>query len=263
MNQAYRIKNWTDRENSETRKYVDLLWFRTKVKLVGEGLGHTLSQPNGPHLYGMFKLIEQIAAGGRQDQRGWLFRNGTPLNAQRIANLLRLPVADCQEALTFFSTAPLDWIELAEYLGESPGDPPPNNNPTAPHGSDSGESPGALPPKTAKHASCGQGSGESPGDCKSAGRISASEKLTNILTKVPRERERESSAPPSMAEVLTSRTRAGLLMRQIRELEADRANLSEADREGLRKKKRDLAALQAKQADGDFSYAGGQTKTKN
>jgi hypothetical protein len=147
MVKAYHIKNWDDRENADTRKYVDLLWFRTKVKLLGEGLGHTLAAPNGrgPHLYGMFKLIEQIAAGGRQEQRGWLFRNGSPMTAARIANLLRLPVDDCQEALTFFSTPPLDWLELADYPGESPDTLPANDHNCDPTGRSPGESPDNLP----------------------------------------------------------------------------------------------------------------------
>jgi hypothetical protein len=141
MPKAYHIKDWDrDRENADTRKYVDLIWFRSKVKLLGEGLGHTLTQPDrqGPFLYGMFKIIEQIAAGGKLGERGWLIRNGSAMDAQRMGNLMRLPAPYFEEALAFFTKPPMDWIEHIEYSpsnaadqesagrtpGESPGVPP-------------------------------------------------------------------------------------------------------------------------------------------
>lgn len=156
---CYRIRNWDeDKENSETRKYVDLLWFRQKVKLLGEGLGHTLAQNQpdgrqGPFLYGMFKLLEQVAAGGRIGQRGWLFRNGTPLTAPRIAGLLRQPVEHVELALKFFSTPPMDWLSIEELPGDFPGFPPPAGRPP-------GDSPGYLPPTTTKAHPAGRPPGE-------------------------------------------------------------------------------------------------------
>ena len=116
---AFHINGWeTDRENAETRKYVDLLWFRNKVKLMGEGLGHTLGQADkqGPFLYGMFKVIEQIAAGCKP--RGWLIRNGTPMDAARMGSLMRMPPAYFEEALKFFSSAPMDWLEHVDVPSE-------------------------------------------------------------------------------------------------------------------------------------------------
>lgn len=135
---AFHIRDWeTDRENADTRKYQQLVWYRNPVKLLGEGIGHTLAQPErqGPFLYGMFKIIEQVAASGKKNERGWLVRNGTVLTAERMANLTRLPVAYFEEALKFFSTDPMDWLEIIDF-------PSPNQDAT---GRTPGDSPGNLP----------------------------------------------------------------------------------------------------------------------
>lgn len=228
---AYRIKDWDYRENAETRKYVDLLWFRNKVKLLGEGLGHTLAAPDGrgPHLYGMFKLIEQIAAGGRLQERGWLFRNGSPMDAARMACLLRLPVALIEEALTFFSTPPLDWIELTDY---------PTHFPTS--GRASGESPTHFP-------TSGRGVGEflHPTD-RPTDRVLTSDKDRE------REKKGESSDPREGRQELKDRFAATKSL--LRTLEATPEDeRTDAEEEEIKKTRRLLNSIQKKQAHGDFT----------
>lgn len=242
MPKAYYITNWhEDRENGETRKYVDLLWFRNKVKLMGEGLGYTLQQTRGVHLYGMFKLIEQVAAGGRLEQRGWLFRNGSPMDAQRIANLLRQPVPEVEEALKFFSTPPMNWLELREYAGASPADPQNLDQ--------RGRLPGDSPAKQPVVAS----------SRKEGGRISASEEHPNQPTDLERPKN------PSEREKNRGNLSAGDLHGQQKvqfaaaRAEVDRLQAipederSEAESAELKKARELVKAIQKKQRAGDFT----------
>lgn len=238
MTKAYYITNWQeDRENAETRKYVDLLWFRNKVKLMGEGLGHTLAAPDnrGPHLYGMFKLIEQVAAGGRLEQRGWLFRNGSPMDAQRIANLLRLPVADVAEALKFFSTPPMNWLEEREWPGDSPA-----KTQASPSG---GRLPGGSPTKT----------GESPKQQETGGRITASGEHTNIRTyESEREKKGEFLDPKEARSQQTAQFAAARA--RLQNLEAvPEGERDDAERHEIKKMRRLISDIQKKQAANDFT----------
>lgn len=244
MPKAYYITDWdTDRENAETRKYVDLLWFRNKVKLMGEGLGHTLGQPNnrGPHLYGLFKLIEQVAAGGRLEQRGWLFRNGSPMDALRIASLLRLPVADIEEALKFFSTPPMNWLELRDYAGESP-----TKTDIAPN---SGRTSGESPTKT----------GDTSNPQENVGRIAASDHTNNQPTVVQqpdnqREREKkvETLDPKEARSQQTAQFAAASA--RLKSLEAvPEGERDEAERHEIKKMRRLISDIQKKQAANDFT----------
>lgn len=244
MTKAYYITNWQeDRENAETRKYVDLLWFRNKVKLMGEGLGHTLAAPDnrGPHLYGMFKLIEQVAAGGRLEQRGWLFRNGSPMDAQRIANLLRLPVADVAEALKFFSTPPMNWLEEREWPGDSPAKT--SDAPIA--GRLPGDSP-ANSDKTHKRQETG-------------GRFTASEEHPyepTVVQQPENQREREKKGefldPKEARSQQTAQFAAARA--RLQNLEAvPEGERDDAERHEIKKMRRLISDIQKKQAANDFT----------
>ena len=92
-----------------------LSFYAKPNKLVGEGLGFTLAQEDGLALLGTWALIEALASHGLPKQRGWLFRNGSPLDAPRMAALLRIPLTPIERALKHFSTAPMDWLEEAEF----------------------------------------------------------------------------------------------------------------------------------------------------
>jgi hypothetical protein len=241
---AYHIKDWeTTRENNDTRKYVDLLWFRNKVKLLGEGMGHTLSQPErqGPFLYGMFKIIEQIAAGGRKEQRGWLFRNGTPLDASRMGNLTRLPAAYFDEALTFFSSTPMDWLEHIEFALDGDGNPQRVEANRENGGRDAGDSPDNLPPNR-----------DTP---EKAGRFSASDRRKNLPNTNEGSYIKENGGFASKEEARKAQSQQfASASAQKHELEAipedERGEVEEAE---LKKTRTLIREIQKKQRKGDFT----------
>jgi len=223
--QAWRIRDWEYRENADTRKYVDLVWFRSKVKLAGEGLGYTLSAPNGrgPHLYGMFKLFEQIAAGGRNQDRGWLFRNGSPMTAQRIAALLRLPEADVEEALNFFSTPPMDWLAMEDMPGESP----------------------TLP------GIAGRSPGESPTLPGIAGRNAPSDRPNNVLTNESKKINKKAASPEEAKQQSRQFSANQARRTELEAIPDDDRTFGEAAE--LKKVRATLRTIQKKQAAGDFT----------
>jgi len=104
----------TGYENADTKKCAHMSWYPKKTKLVGEGIGHVLDQENGPHLLGMWNLIEIIAATSVKEQRGWLVRNGSPLNATRMGKLARISAEHFEKAITFFLSPEMGWLEWAE-----------------------------------------------------------------------------------------------------------------------------------------------------
>jgi hypothetical protein len=235
---AYHIKDWErDRENSDTRKYVELLWFRNKVKLHGEGLGHTLGCPGkqGPFLYGMFKVIEQIAAGCKP--RGWLVRNGTAMDATRMGNLMRMPARFFDEALKFFSSAPMDWLELAEL---------PTSPVQVPDGQEiAGRLPGDSPTSPV----------QVPDGQEIAGRNSTTNERTNVKNVRSKEREREKRGGfASKEEARRAQTQQFAMANdRKRALEAVTEELTEGEEEELKKMRALLREIRKKQAKGDFT----------
>lgn len=105
-------------ETAETRRIRTLSYYGKPNKLIGEGLGFTLAQPDGLALLGTFALLEALASHGLPEQRGWLWRNGSPMDAARMAALIRIPVEPLQRALNHFSSPPMDWLEEADYPGD-------------------------------------------------------------------------------------------------------------------------------------------------
>lgn len=118
---AYHIKYWDDvYETAATRQVRTLTYYSKPNKLVGEGLGLLLSQPDGLMLYGAFTFLEILASTAPQEWRGWLVRNGTPMDALRMSALTpRIPPEMIQRTLDFCSTPPMDWIECLEWDGAS------------------------------------------------------------------------------------------------------------------------------------------------
>ena len=113
---CWHVTMWSELYESAQSRGVQTLSFYAKPnKLVGEGLGFTLAQEDGLALLGTWALIEALASHGLPKQRGWLFRNGSPLDAPRMAALLRIPLTPIERALKHFSTAPMDWLEEAEF----------------------------------------------------------------------------------------------------------------------------------------------------
>lgn len=112
---AWHIKHWdTLYESNSSRVVQTLSYFCQPNKLTGEGIGHMNMQPDGLELYGTLTWLKVLASTALKAQRGWLIRNGTPMDAARMAALLRIPQEKIQRALDFFSTTPMDWIEFAD-----------------------------------------------------------------------------------------------------------------------------------------------------
>ena len=189
---------------------------------MGEGLGHTLSQPEkqGPFLYGMFKIIEQIAAGGKLGERGWLVRNGTPMDAARMGNLTRLPPAFFEEALCFFSSPPMDWLEWVEFS--------PKKSPTGP----------------------ANGADDRENDRPNA----ATGERTTVKNKRSEERERENSGFASKGEARKAQLQQfAAAQARKRELEEMIEELSPEQEGELKKMRGLLRVIQKKQRAGDFT----------
>lgn len=178
--QAYRITQWNELyERSETRKVDFMPWYPKQAKLMGLGIGFTLSQRDNLELLGLWNLLEVIACQSKKNHRGWLVRNGVPLTAAMMSSLIpTVPADKWERALAHFSSAEVNWLELVpiEQCGNSPGNspsvlPPPGNSP--------GNSPGSLPAPDDKAAPDGSAVGNAPGNIPTPGKNSATDRQTD------------------------------------------------------------------------------------
>ena len=219
MSKAYHIRQWDNvYETAQTRQVRTLTYFSKPNKLVGEGLGHMLNQADGLALYGTWTFLEVLASTAPTEWRGWLIRNGTPMDATRMSALTRIPVADLQRALDFFSTAPMDWLELLDWQGEKQGKLPlGTGTPSARHQTTDGIS---VRGKT---------------DKEKEGRS--------------RERDKKGASPEGME---GSKLQWASVSKQIRELEAKGSSATVADKQELRRLRAILRAIETRQAAGDF-----------
>lgn len=127
MAKAYHIVHWDSLyETHESRKIRTLAFYSKPNKLVGEGIGLTLQEPDNVALLGTWALLEALASTSAREQRGWLIRNGTALTAARMAALVRVEVHHFERALEWFSRPEIGWLEEVEtdlISGDSPGNP--------------------------------------------------------------------------------------------------------------------------------------------
>lgn len=242
IQKAYHITQWEQLyETAETRKIRTLTYYAKPNKLVGEGIGFTLSQPNGPHLLGMWALLEALASLSAQDWRGWLVRNGSALDAGRMASLTRVPTEHFVEALDFFCRPEVSWLELIDWPGQSPGKKPAGSNSRDNSGGSSGQSPGKKPDD--------EKSRENAGPISLRGKTDKRGK-----TEGTREREENGGFATQEEARRAQQTQFAALRNQISELERiPEEDRSEEHEEDLKKKRRTLKALQKKQAAGDFT----------
>jgi len=237
-------------ETAETRKIRVLSYYAKPNKLIGEGIGFTLAQPNGPHLLGMWALLEALASTAPQEHRGWLVRNGTPLDAQRMSSLTRVSSHHFNEALTFFCRPEVRWLEHAEWAAPS------------------GHSAGAAPSPVSDRDNAGTPSGHSAGaapspvsDRDNAGRISPRGKIDGRgKTDEGTERKKNGGsggAPAALdpeAARQAQKTQWAALSARIRELEAvPEEERTPAQDDELKKTRRAQREIQKKQAAGDFT----------
>ena len=235
MTKAYHIRQWeTLYETATTRTVRTLSYYSKPNKLVGEGLGHMLNQTDGLALYGTWAFLEILASTAPTEWRGWLVRNGTPMDAARMSALIRIPAADIERALNFFSTAPMDWLELIDWEGEKQGTLPLKK-------------PAVLPPSSAHHQ-------------RTAGKPSAHHQRTagkTVRGNKDKEKEggvleRDNNKVPAASGVAASRTQFASVSRQIKELEGKGSSATVADKQQLRQLRAVLREIEAKQAAGNF-----------
>jgi hypothetical protein len=277
---AYHVKQWDDRhETHESRKLVRLPWVAVPTKHDGLGYRNTVRQKNCNGLLAAWKLILEVAAKGDRAQRGWLVRAGKPLSAIDLATMTGLTEDTFQAALAFFVEPPSDWLELADYAAVAPspgsasrGSPgvPAESAAVAPSpGSASRGSPGVPAESAAVAPSPGSASRGSPGVPAESAAVAPSpgsasrpspamapvhNSTVQDSTEVQNRRERSVPGGSEFgAQVQASRTRAGVLLSQIRELERQGEELTPEERSELRKKRAALKDLQKKQADGHFA----------
>jgi hypothetical protein len=233
---ALHLKYWnTVYETAATRQVRVLSYYSKPNKLVGEGLGHMLNQPDGLALYGTWTFLEILASTAPQEQRGWLVRNGTPMDATRMSALTHIPVPMIERALSFFSTAPLDWLEELEWEGGRQGElPVPLGTPSASHQAANGT------PSASHQAANGK---------------SVRGKTDKRKTEETEEREEEYGGFASKEEARQAQTQQfAATSARKRELEAvPKAERDEEQTAEIKKMARLLKAIQKKQRAGDFT----------
>lgn len=211
-------------ESAQSRDVKTLSFYGKPNKLIGEGLGFTLSQPDGLALLGTWALIEALASHGLPKQRGWLFRNGSPLDANRIAALLRIPKEPIERALKHFATPPLDWLEEGEFPASTE------------------RAPSKLPASTERAPS-----------------ISARGLTEREKTEGNREKEEMGGFASKEEARRAQQTQFAALNAQLTSLNAvPEDERDEVHARDLKKTRRVLRELQKKQAHGDFTPVSGE-----
>lgn len=239
---AYHIKLWNSLyETAETRKIRTLTYYAKPNKLIGEGIGHTLAQADGLALLGTWALIESLASTAAQEHRGWLVRNGSALDAARLANLARVPAVHFERALSFFATAPMDWLEQLEWQDTPPLRPSKHADNRDTTGRPLAESPGDNP----EHAD----NRDTTRPISPRGKIEGRGK-TDVL----KEREENGGFASKEAAATAQSRQFAAVQSRIKDLEAIPSDdRSVAQDEDLKKNRATLKAIQKKQRGGDFT----------
>jgi hypothetical protein len=229
MPKAYHFKDWPRiYENNKSREVDNLTYFLQPNKLVGECLGFTKMQEDGLELLGTLMFLKCVASTSPSRWRGWFVRNGSVMDAVRIAALAGIPVAKVERALTFFSTPPMDWLLLEEWPGDT----------ASARGRHSGDTASAR-------------GGHAEGS-KSALTDVLTDKVLTDCTDRERERKGEEVDPKEASSRQRIQFRAATS--RLEKLEAvPREERSEAQRAEIKKTRAIINAIQKKQAANDFT----------
>lgn len=235
MSQAYYIKQWKTRyERSDTRKTDYMSWFAKSTKLVGIGIGLTLAHPQNLKLLGAWTMIETLASLSAVEERGWLIRNGEPLDAEGMHALIPMIKAeDFQLALDWFVQPRINWLERLEYI------PAPELT---------GNSPGKSPGHPTGHTAAPELTGQNSATDRQRDRQSTDRQTS--------EREREKKGEELDPKELRARQTAQFAAAnsRLQKLEAvPRDERSEAQRAEIKKTRAVINAIQKKQAANDFT----------
>jgi len=145
MAKAFHIVQWALYESADTRKTENMSWFKKRTKLVGLGIGKVMREPypRNMELYGIWTVLETLATQSSPQHRGWLVRDGQPLDFDGMSSLIpTVPAEAFQQACEWFVRNIPGWFQCAEFppTGTPPGKSPGNLPPT-------GTPPGEIPPR--------------------------------------------------------------------------------------------------------------------
>ncbi len=88
-----------------------MAWVPVPIRQDGDGYTLLMDLPNGAALFGSWIAILQVAA--RCDVRGTLLRDiGKPHDAESLSRVTRIPTKLISEALIFFSSDDVKWLEI-------------------------------------------------------------------------------------------------------------------------------------------------------
>lgn len=131
MPPLYKIADWQIFfETNETRKLAVLRWLPKPNKHDGLGFGKMRGERDKVQLFCAWCLILDVASKTTpRDRRGYLERNGQPLDASDIAYLTGFPAEIFTRALDFFAKSSVGWLEVDKTLtgdtsAAAPGEPP-------------------------------------------------------------------------------------------------------------------------------------------
>jgi hypothetical protein len=176
MSKAFFIKHWRELyERSDTRKTESMPWFAKRTKLIGLGIGSLMRRPypDNARLYGLWTFIEILASQSAPRHRGWLVRDGMPLDFEAMSSLMpAIPPDAWKEICEAASNPKIGWLQYVEFDPNSPDGFPPN-------GTTAGDSPDGFPPN-----------GTTAGDSDPTDRETDRELTDN------KQREREDYTPP-------------------------------------------------------------------
>lgn len=135
MAKAYHIVQWALLyESADTRKTENMSWFKKRTKLVGLGIGKVMREPypRNMELFGIWTLLETLATQSSPKDRGWIVRDGMPLDFDAMSSLIpTVPAEAFQQACEWFTKHLPGWFQLDDF--------PPTGTP-------SGQPPGVVPP---------------------------------------------------------------------------------------------------------------------
>lgn len=229
---AYHITQWDSLyETSETRKIRALTFYAKPNKLIGLGIGRTLQHARGLELLGVWALLEALASLAPQGQRGWLVRNGQALTVSEIAYLLRIPEESVQVAMDHFSQPEIGWLEQAEVAEKREITSGP-----------SGDSPGETPDEENER--------EDAGTISLRGKRKDKRGKTDLIQKKKEKGGFASDAEMRAAQKAQFAAANGRLEALMKISDDD---LTEEDRQEIKKMRRTVQDIQKKQAAGDFT----------
>lgn len=141
MAKAFHIVQWALYESADTRKTENMSWYKKRTKLVGLGIGKVMREPypKNMELFGVWTVLETLATQSSPQHRGWLVRDGEPLDFDGMSSLIpTVPPEAFQNACEWFAKNIPGWFKFEEFpdtTGRLPGIPPGNlPHPSVPPG---------------------------------------------------------------------------------------------------------------------------------